>query len=371
MENKSETENTMVPQGALYAGGWRRLAAFVIDFVLLVIALAFIAEYAGAMAFGVSLCLCWLYFSCWESSPLQTTPGKLAVGLCVVDTNGWRISFLRATGRYAIGKLPLALFILLQAFHESVSVGAGFFIMAFYFFFLILSIIFNDQRQGLHDFIAKTRVVQPDVSPLRNGIHSVVTCIVWAFFLLSCSGVHFDFGSTLQAYMTAVGARGKDIYFARSEIPPVGQDKTYTTSTDYFNDLLAATDTIDCTKFSGAGVRKSETGVLTASNNMWSVLVNATDDDSSRLPLFITRNIDTDALNRALRDGITKKDFPTRVKFSTVYNTPFGNKGVVLVLRDGTAVKIVKRHLTLGILFGETEIPPRPESAPPLIYLQP
>ncbi|MCL2104944.1 MAG: RDD family protein [Kiritimatiellaeota bacterium] len=362
----------MASQGAPYAGGWRRLAAFVIDFVLLVIVLVCIAEYAGAMAFGISLCLCWLYSAGWESSPLQATPGKWAVGLSVVDTNGGRISFLRATGRYAIGKLPLALHILLAVFHESVSIGAGFCVMAYYFFFLILSIILDEQRQGLHDCIAKTRVVQPDVSPLRNGIHSVVTCIVWAFFLFSCSGVHLDFGSSLQAYMTAVGARGKDIYFALSEIPPVGQDKTYTTSTDYFNDLLAATDTIDCSKFSGAGVRTPLGGaVMTASNNMWSVLVNVTDDDSIRLPLFITRNIDTDALNRALRDGITKKDFSTRVKFSTVYNTPFDNKGVVLIRRDGTVTKLLRKQITLGTLFGETEIPPRPESAPPLIYLRP
>ena len=42
----------------------------------------------------------WLYFGLMESSPWQATLGKRAVGIMVTDTEGKRISFARASGRY-------------------------------------------------------------------------------------------------------------------------------------------------------------------------------------------------------------------------------------------------------------------------------
>ncbi len=46
----------------------------------------------------------WLYFAGMESSPFKATAGKLLVGLYVENTEGGRVTFLKATGRY-FGKI--------------------------------------------------------------------------------------------------------------------------------------------------------------------------------------------------------------------------------------------------------------------------
>jgi hypothetical protein len=167
--------------------------------------------------------------------------------------------------------------------------------------------------------------------------------------------------------MAAIGARGKDLHIANIAASTTGHDKTYTTSTDVFNDFLATLPdgTNYCSKFAGAGISVSTTGVLAAENNAWSILINATDDDSGALPLLITRNVDSDALNRALRTGISSNDFSTHVKLGIIHKTPLGKKGFVIIRRDGRIARVIGKYCTLGTIFDHTEIPPRPKSAPP------
>ena len=73
----------------------------------------------------------WCYCSGLESSPLQATIGKLAVGLYVTDTTGVRISFGRATVRH-FSKIISRIIILIgyflagwtskkQALHDMIS----------------------------------------------------------------------------------------------------------------------------------------------------------------------------------------------------------------------------------------------------------
>ena len=79
----------------------------------------------------------WLYGAGLECSRAQATIGKRWVGVKVTDAHGERISFLRATGRYAakyLSALPCFL---------------GF-IMA----------LFSSRRLALHDRLAHTRVVR-------------------------------------------------------------------------------------------------------------------------------------------------------------------------------------------------------------------
>jgi uncharacterized RDD family membrane protein YckC len=78
----------------------------------------------------------WLYYAYQESSPAQATLGKQAVGVVVTDTEGNRISLGKATGRW-LAKILSALILCI-----------GF-----------IMIGFTDQKQGLHDMIASTRVV--------------------------------------------------------------------------------------------------------------------------------------------------------------------------------------------------------------------
>ena len=123
-----------------YAGFWRRTGAYLIDYVLVI----FVAGLAGALLAPVIRGLmplavivgCWLYYALLESSELQATLGKKAVGIKVTDLDGNQISFARATGR------------LLGHLVSGVTLGIGF-AMA----------VFTSRRQTLHDMMAGTLVV--------------------------------------------------------------------------------------------------------------------------------------------------------------------------------------------------------------------
>lgn len=121
-----------------YGGFWKRFVAYLIDGVLLaivgvIINFIFNENVAGFLTFIIG----WGYFAGLESSARQATIGKGALGLAVTDTDGRRISFLRATGRY-FAKILSALIL-----------GIGFIMIAF-----------TARKQGLHDMIASTLVLQ-------------------------------------------------------------------------------------------------------------------------------------------------------------------------------------------------------------------
>ncbi|HTV83811.1 MAG TPA: RDD family protein [Dyella sp.] len=152
-----------------YAGFWKRVLAYLIDafvlyfpFSLLEIPFgmrkAYVAlnqqvlsagtDFQAAMTayqhfyveqwpyFLTTMVVGWLYFAVCESSSWQATIGKLALGMRVTDLNGGRISFARALGRYG-GKLI-----------SSFMLCVGFLLVAF-----------TQRKQGLHDMLANTLVV--------------------------------------------------------------------------------------------------------------------------------------------------------------------------------------------------------------------
>ena len=360
-------------QDVMYGGFWRRLAAFAVDCFIIVLFLLPIPIFfpsLGSIFPWAFLSLSFFYCTLLESSSLQATLGKRGFGMRVVDADGGRITFRRATIRYAVKLLYLVLLgsilFLMNAFPPNDPLLLS---LAIPFALALCIIPFSRTKRGFHDFAAKTHVLSRPLSK-REDLSLCVVLVLVVF------GLH-DFifplitNKVLHANCVGVAKKGKDVHAAIAATHVSRQGRMYATSTDYFNDLLQATSAIDCTKFAGSGVYPSTTGVLTADNNMWSVLVNATDSDSDKLPLLITRNVDVEALNQALKAGITSKDFSTRVKVSEQYKTPFHTKAYVLVRRNGDTFIASGRHLTLGAIFGSTEIPARPESEPPLMYLQP
>ncbi len=76
------------------------------------------------------------YFVGFESSSMQGTFGKRAMGLVVTDLHGRRISLLRAVGRY-FAKILSSLILLIG----------------------YIMIAFTERKQGLHDMICSTLVV--------------------------------------------------------------------------------------------------------------------------------------------------------------------------------------------------------------------
>ena len=83
------------------------------------------------------LAVWWLYFAFFESSARGATLGKRILGLSVVDLDGRRLGFGRATWRFFAKFLGLLTFM----------IG---FAMA----------IFTPKNQALHDYLAKTLVIK-------------------------------------------------------------------------------------------------------------------------------------------------------------------------------------------------------------------
>ncbi len=159
MEQQLESQVTITCNPRyMYAGFWLRVLARFIDGIILCIsqvivggslgaAIAFIAggrggeiwlsalagAYLGLYVLGIVAG--WLYYTILESSPLQATLGKKAMGIYVTDLNGGRISFGRANGRYWSKILSFMTF------------GIGFIMAGF-----------TQKKQALHDFIAGTLV---------------------------------------------------------------------------------------------------------------------------------------------------------------------------------------------------------------------
>lgn len=148
------------PTGAVvvYGGFWLRFCAYVIDWIILTIATRAVAGVVPSVLrlpvfnFGrptplwmlvlvagslPSLLIRWLYFALMESSSMQATVGKMALGLIVTDMEGNRVSFARATGRH-FGKII-----------SGMILGIGYIMAGF-----------TEKKQALHDMIANTLVVR-------------------------------------------------------------------------------------------------------------------------------------------------------------------------------------------------------------------
>jgi uncharacterized RDD family membrane protein YckC len=165
-----------------YAGFWKRVGAYILDSIVLFIPLRLVGIPFGLSAaedamqkallavnndpqamlqiyerfyhdlrfyFLLTTLLTWLYFAACESSAWQATIGKLALGIRVTDLRGARISFPRAIGRYAGKYLSAAI------------LGIGF-----------LMVAFTRRKQGLHDMLANTLVLNGRASELNRDSRS-------------------------------------------------------------------------------------------------------------------------------------------------------------------------------------------------------
>ena len=151
--------NTAVLGGeVVYAGFWKRVAANIIDSMVIGLVGGIIGAIIGgvlgaALGMGggmggggfiaiqlitnlVSITITAGYYAWFHSSINRATLGKMAIGIKVVRTDGEAISFLRGIGRYfafLLSSLILMIGLLMAAFTE--------------------------RKQGLHDMICDTLVV--------------------------------------------------------------------------------------------------------------------------------------------------------------------------------------------------------------------
>lgn len=138
-----------------YGGFWIRVAASIIDYIVLLIPsmlFAFLQRELTqaatteidqiAQEFSIllnSLIFDWIYCAALQSSAWQATLGKKVVGLKVVDENGCRISFGRATGRYFASIISAAIF----------CIG-------------YMMVGWTSRKRGLHDIMAGTFVIHDE-----------------------------------------------------------------------------------------------------------------------------------------------------------------------------------------------------------------
>jgi uncharacterized RDD family membrane protein YckC len=142
-----------------YAGFWLRVAAYLIDSLLVGIVTGIFILMPLMKGAGISpdnpwvlltgqsrqilainmlmFMASWIYFALLESSAWQATLGKRALGLLVTDLNGRRISFARASARH-FAKIVSGLIF-----------SIGFFMAGF-----------TEKKQALHDIIASCLVLR-------------------------------------------------------------------------------------------------------------------------------------------------------------------------------------------------------------------
>ncbi|MGN1360156.1 MAG: type II secretion system protein [Kiritimatiellia bacterium] len=215
-------------------------------------------------------------------------------------------------------------------------------------------------------------------------------------------------GAIMNANMTAVGNKGRDIYMAITqanlEREPLGLGSLWptsdaaeggaanddpashsSTSTDYFKFLAGVygdkdsngnyqplADGFELNKLSGAGVQPAnEPQSMQARNNMWIIAKDVPDGLNEIVPILVTRNLNEGSLKKA-GDNLTAND-STPLTFSTdgTRQTPFGEKGIVAIRRSGAIVKLRgSSQCKVGVLYGNTAFK-LPTGTPGLSYIVP
>jgi uncharacterized RDD family membrane protein YckC len=159
-----------------YSGFWKRFAAWVIDYLILLIPMSIIALNMGATAAFehlitalqsgtaattaaaeyvasarpatlIALVVGYIYYVIFECSKWQATPGKLALGLRVTDLEGGRLSLGRSLVRNAV-RLVNALSALIPLI-------------------CYLAVAWTPRKQGFHDMIAKTLVLNGSAAKVK------------------------------------------------------------------------------------------------------------------------------------------------------------------------------------------------------------
>lgn len=145
LPNKTiQTEQHFITE-AYFAGFWRRAFAQIIDGIILLFVSSVIVillpenivqiEFEGAKnaTEAISALLAIIFTPLFESSKLQATPGKTALGIKITDTQGNRISFLRALARFIVETLFSTILL-----------------------FGYLLMLFTPKKQTFHDIICHT-----------------------------------------------------------------------------------------------------------------------------------------------------------------------------------------------------------------------
>jgi len=163
----------------MYAGFWKRFAAFILDTLIIYavfvpVAVILVIMMPSAMVETEELNLAsifmnlvfflggtiapLLYFAFFESGPRQATPGKMALNIIVCDEAGNRLTFWHAMGR-----------------------NVAKWVTNFTFYIGYMMAGFTVRKQALHDKIAGTLVVTQDAD--AHNMQPLPPTPVWKMIL--------------------------------------------------------------------------------------------------------------------------------------------------------------------------------------------
>lgn len=194
--------------------------------------------------------------------------------------------------------------------------------------------------------------------------------------------------AVMQANMTAVGTRGRDIFVAitgaNTEREPLGlgsvwpkttaptgaggaagggevdiADMGFQTAETYFQYLYDGTKVgqpdwspyvagFDYGKLAGAGVASQPGGSTTLSADyvMWCIAANVRDEMEDIIPVLVTRNVDCKMLASTYQGTSA-----TKVELGKVKATPFSNKAFVMIRKGGAIFKARDKYSNLKIIY--------------------
>ena len=137
-------------------------------------------------------------------------------------------------------------------------------------------------------------------------------------------------------------------------------------STDFFKYLFDFEDKSDATKWkpyidvdigvlSGGGVPGAAGNNLSQNNVGWLVAKNVADEMADVVPVLVSRNVEYAAINTALKSKVQGNE-PTEVGCGNgkgERDTPFGNKGWVLVRKGGASQVIKAKFSKYSVIFNQ------------------
>jgi uncharacterized RDD family membrane protein YckC len=147
-----------LPPRPAFAGFWLRAVAYLIDTILISLVFGLIASFYPStfikfpdapstsltslpqltpIAFAITITATWFYYTMFEASIWQATPGKRVLRLYVADLNGQRVTFGRAGARN------------LAKMISSLTFLVGYLVAGF-----------TEKKQALHDILASCLVLR-------------------------------------------------------------------------------------------------------------------------------------------------------------------------------------------------------------------
>jgi uncharacterized RDD family membrane protein YckC len=147
-----------LPPRPAFAGFWLRAVAYLLDTVLISLVFGLIASFYPTtfikfpdaastslaslpqltpIAFAITITATWFYYTMFEASAWQATPGKRVLRLYVTGLNGQRMTFARAAARN------------LAKIISSLTFLVGYLVAGF-----------TEKKQALHDILASCLVLR-------------------------------------------------------------------------------------------------------------------------------------------------------------------------------------------------------------------